>query len=287
MNIKKSFLGIANVIIRDNIYMYSAQASFYIIISSIPFIMLLLSLACLILPVSESDILILAEPVIPDIFLPSLESILNEVFNKVSSSVISLSAISTVWMASRGIQAIERGTRAVYHSPSRPFIIGDILASFIFTFIFILIMIGFLTLFVFGNTIIRFLELKSWIWLSIFSRTAWLKWLLIPFLLILCFTAIYMAFSGRKTRFKNHIHGAIFTTVIWLSFSYLFSYYIMNFANYSYIYGSLAAIVLIMLWVYFFMIIFLLGGEINSYILTENAKRRKRRRELLRKDMVD
>ena len=264
--------------------MYSAQASFYIIISSIPFIMLMLSLAGLFLPVSESDILLFFEPVMPDIILPFFESVLHEIYSKVSAPVISFSAISTIWTASRGVQAIERGTRGVYHSPSRPFILGDVLASFLYTFIFILVIILFLTLFVFGNAIIRFLELKSSVWLFIFSRIAWLKWVFAPLLLIMFFSAIYLAFSGKRSRLKNHVHGAIFTTVIWILFSFFFSYYIENFANYSYIYGSLAAIVLIMFWVYSCMIIFLMGGEINMYIITERAKRRKRRRELLGKE---
>lgn len=284
MRIKNKIFSIASVIVRDNIYMYSAQASFYIIISSIPFTMLLLSLASLILPISDGDILRFLAPFVPDIFLPFVENILHEVSSKVSGSVISLSAISTVWMASRGVQAIERGTRGVYHSPPRKFIIGDILASLIYTFVFILILLSFFTLFIFGNAIINFLELKSDIWLFIFSRSAWLKWVFAIVLITFCFSGIYMAFAGRKLRLRDHFHGAIFTTIIWMIFSYWFSYYIENFANYSYIYGSLAAIVLIMLWVYFCMIIFLMGGEINMYIINKNESRRRRRRELLGKD---
>jgi membrane protein len=281
MNLKTKILNLAGAIARDNVYMYSAQASFYIIISSIPFIMMLLSLAKFILPVSESDIMIIAAPFLPDVVLPSFENIIHEIFYKVSRSVISLSAISSIWTASRGIQAIERGTRNVYHSPSRSMIIWDILASFLYTAVFIFIMILFLTVFVFGNSIVNFLELKSGVWLWIFSRTAWLKWVFTFILLTAIFSLIYMAFSGKKIHPKNHIHGAIFTTAVWMLFSFTFSFYIENFANYSYIYGSLAAIVLMMLWVYCCMIIFLVGGEINMAVITGRIERRRRRRELL------
>ena len=281
MSIKNRLFKLVSAIARDNVYMYSAQASFYIIISSIPFIMMLLSLARFILPVSESDIMIIAAPFLPEVVLPSFEDIIHEIFSKVSGSVISISAISSIWTASRGIQAIERGTRNVYHSPSRSRIVLDILASFLYTFSFIFIMILFLTVFVFGNSIINFLELQSGIWLFIFSRTAWLKWVFTFILLTLFFSLIYMAFSGKKMRLKNHVHGAIFTTSAWMLFSFWFSFYIENFANYSYIYGSLAALVLIMLWVYFCMIIFLIGGEINMAVLTSRAERRKKRTERL------
>lgn len=281
MNFKTKIFNLAGAIARDNVYMYSAQASFYIIISSIPFIMMLLSLAKFILPVSESDIMIIAAPFLPEVVLPSFENIIHEIFYKVSGSVISLSVISSMWTASRGIQAIERGTRNVYHSPRRSMIIWDILASILYTVTFIFIMILFLTVFVFGNSIVNFLELKSGVWLWIFSRTAWFKWIFTFALLTAVFSLIYMAFSGKKTRPKNHIHGAIFTTAVWMLFSFLFSFYIENFANYSYIYGSLAAIVLMMLWVYCCMIIFLVGGEINMAVITSKLERRKRRREIL------
>ena len=284
MSTKKNFFNLVRAIARDNVYMYSAQASFYIIISSIPFIMMLLSLAKFILPVSESDIVIIASSFLPEIVLPSFENIIHEIFYKVSGSVISISAISSIWTASRGIQAIERGTRNVYHSPRRSNVILDILASFIYTFIFIFIMILYLTVFVFGNSIINFLDLQSGIWHTIFSRTAWIKWIFTLTLLILSFSLLYMAFSGKKIHLKNHVHGAIFTTLTWLLFSFIFSFYIENFANYSYIYGSLAAIVLIMLWVYACMIIFLIGGEINMSILVRREKRRQKRREMFQKD---
>ena len=282
MDTKNKFFNLIRAIARDNVYMYSAQASFYIIISSIPFIMMLLSLAKFILPVSESDIVIIASSFLPEVVLPSFENIIHEIFYKVSGSVISISAISSIWTASRGIQAIERGTRNVYHSPRRTTIFLDILASFIYTFAFILIMILYLTVFVFGNSIINFLDLQSGIWHFILSRTAWMKWFFGFILIILSFSFLYMAFSGRKMHLKNHLHGAIFTTLAWMMFSFLFSFYIENFANYSYIYGSLAAIVLIMLWVYSCMIIFLVGGEINMAILTSRERRRKKRQEMFR-----
>lgn len=287
MSTKNNFFNLVRAIARDNVYMYSAQASFYIIISSIPFIMMLLSLAKFILPVSESDIVIIASSFLPEIVLPSFENIIHEIFYKVSGSVISISAISSIWTASRGIQAIERGTRNVYHSPRRSNVILDILASFIYTFIFIFIMILYLTVFVFGNSIINFLDLKSGLWHTILSRTAWIKWIFTLTLLILSFSLLYMAFSGKKIHLKNHVHGAIFTTFTWLLFSFIFSFYIENFANYSYIYGSLAAIVLIMLWVYACMIIFLIGGEINMSILVRREKRRQKLREMFQKGSIN
>lgn len=274
MKLHKKIYSIAQIICRDNIFVYSAQASFYIIISSIPFLMLMLLLAQYILPVSESDVLGMVIPFIPEVIKPSVREIINEIFYKASGSVISITAISSIWSASRGIAAIERGTRSVYHSPTRSFFLLDIFASFFYTFAFIIVMILFLALFVFGNSIISFLELKSGVLCWILSKASWSKWLLTFAVLTVFFALIYMAFSGRKIQLKRHFPGAVFTTVGWIIFSVLFSFYIENFANYSYLYGSLAAIVLMMLWVYSCMIIFLIGGEINVTVLVCKLKKR-------------
>ena len=59
--------------------------------------------------------------------------------------------------------------------------------------------------------------------------------------------------------------GAIFTTVGWILFTKLYSYYISHFANYSIFYGSLANIVILMVWVYFLSYVFVIGMAMNYH----------------------
>lgn len=278
MKLHNKLFKILKIISDDNIFVYSAQASFYIIISSIPFIMVLLSLAQYILPVSEADVLAMTTPLVPDVIKPSIQAVIHELFYKASGSVISITAVSSFWTASRGIAAIERGTRNVYHTPVRSAFILNALASIFYTIAFIFIMLLFLATSVFGTSILNFLELKSGFLCWILGKTSWIKWLFTFAVLTVFFALIYMAFSGRKMHLKRHLPGAVFTTVVWILFSLLFSFYIENFANYSYIYGSLAAIVLMMLWVYSCMIIFLIGGEINVTVLICKLKERNMRK---------
>lgn len=265
---------IINNISADNVFVYAAQASFYIITSSIPFIMLLLSLAQYFLPINRQDFTSLVVPLVPEVIKPSVEVIISEIFYKASGSVISITAITSIWSASRGIAAIERGIRNVYHTPTRHIFLLDIAASFIYTIIFLLVIIFFLLTVVFGTSIMQLLQVKSELLYWIFEKTSRIKWTLIIFLLTFFFSLIYAAFSGKKIHFKEHLPGAIFTTVIWIIFSVLYSFYIENFANYSYLYGSLTAIVLLMLWIYSCMVIFLLGGELNVLLLVYKPKKR-------------
>lgn len=272
MKLYRKIKDLVKLINEDNIFVYSAQASFYIIISSIPFAILLLSLSQYILTLDEQGFSELIITFIPDVIKPPIKSILSELFHKHSSSVISITAISSLWSASRGVAAIERGIQNVYHTPARSNFLLNIISSIFYTITFITAVIFFIGISIFLASIARFFETES-MFLNLLLKNARLIWrIFIFFILTVFFSLIYMLFSKRKIPFKSHLPGALFSTFIWMIFSVLFSFYIENFANYSYIYGSLTAIVLLMLWIYFCMIIFLLGGKLNMLILIKTAK---------------
>ena len=63
--------------------------------------------------------------------------------------------------------------------------------------------------------------------------------------------------------------GAMISATGWVSFSILFSFFIDNFSNYSKLYGSLAAVMVLLLWMYVCMYIMFIGAEIN-FILSQN-----------------
>jgi membrane protein len=72
-----------------------------------------------------------------------------------------------------------------------------------------------------------------------------------------------MNVPNRKSKIRYEIPGAVFSTIVWLVYSWAFSFYISNFANYSATYGSLATIVIFILWLYWTMNIVFVGAEIN------------------------
>ena len=80
---------------------------------------------------------------------------------------------------------------------------------------------------------------------------------------------IYKFANIRLTTLAKSIPGAMFSALGWLVFSYVFSLYIDNFANMTYMYGSLTAFIILMLWVYFCIYIFFIGAEINKKIYPE------------------
>ncbi len=275
MRLYKTFLKISETVNRDRIFMYAAQASFFIIISAIPFLMLLLSMLRYILPVSETAAAEFVGDFFPHTTQSLISAVLHEIFHKDSLSVISFSAVSALWSASRGIAATERGIRSIYRTPERRFFVFNIAAGILYTIIFILIIALFLLIFVFGNFLFEHIFVYLSIPIRMFTLSPFLKALIAILVFTLFFAPVYAIFSGRKIKFSSQLPGALFTSAAWLAFSHLYSFYIDNFANHSYIYGSLTAIVFLMLWIYSCMLIFLSGAEINVFLLKYRRKKHR------------
>ena len=253
---------IASEIKSHQITVYAAQASFYLIISVFPFIMLLLSLVGYFVVIPKQTIVELLKGIFPDAVSPVISVITDELFGK-SIQVVSVSAIMALWSASRGFAALERGIRHVYNTPRRKIFAADYASSVMYTLIFIVVIVLTLILQVFGNVLIGMVERYI-----VFNQTeiVFIKGVLFFVLMCLVFQFMYYIFDRRRKKLKKHLPGAVFSTAGWMIFSNLFSIYIDNFADYSYIYGSLAAVVLLMLWLYFCVMILLLGAELNNYM---------------------
>jgi len=87
------------------------------------------------------------------------------------------------------------------------------------------------------------------------------------FFSIFLFGLIYWFFPNRKVKFKGAYFGAVFTGLFWELAKMLFSLYITRVVDYSKIFGSLSAIVLLFLWIYYSAYIFLFGAEL-SYVFS-------------------
>ena len=82
-------------------------------------------------------------------------------------------------------------------------------------------------------------------------------------ILFVFFLAIYAVLPFRRLSVKSQIPGAAFASVGWALFSTAFSIYFRYFKNFTVTYGSLAAVILMMLWLYFCICILFMGAEIN------------------------
>ncbi len=250
---------------KDKVNMYSAQSSFFIIVSFFPFIMLLL---CILnyTNITESYLLTLVYELLPVKTQPLIISIINEIYHSSSFTLLSVTAVSAIWAAGKGFVSIIQGLNDVYDTggESRNYFILRFHAM-LYTIALIVIIIFSLVLMVFGN---RLLDLINTHWPFVGSAIQFaLKFRFLIFIGVLTLFSLilYIVVPNRKSKIKYELPGAAFTALGWSIFSYVFSIYVDMSTGFAITYGSLATLVFIMLWLYACMNVLFIGAEINAH----------------------
>ena len=270
----KKVLAFMDKIAEDHISAYAAQSAFFLVLSLIPIILLLLTLIQY-TPVTKADVMTVAYEFFPTTIRTTMVSIINEVYNQ-SRAVIPLTAIIAVWSAGRGTLAMTNGLNCIYdQNETRSYLFLRARAA-IYTVLLIIVMALSLVLLGFGNTI------SLWInqYIPMFDYAAnfiiEIRTIAVICVLIVFSTSIYRFLPNKskeqQRKIKSQLPGAVFTAFGWTLASFVISIYMDIFKGFSNMYGSLTTIVLIMLWLYFCMYILLIGGEINVLLAKQLDK---------------
>lgn len=250
---------------QDHVSAFAAQAAFFILMSFVPFLMLLLPLVTYV-SITKDMVVEMILQVVPDAgdFRSFLLSIIQEVYDK-STAVVPISAIFTLWSAGKGLQGLTNGVNAIYHvKETRNYVVTRI-RSALYTLVFILAVIGSLILLVFGNSIQKLLTRYIPALARVTAYIIGMRTAVSLVVLALIFLMVYKFLPNRKTSFRSQVPGAVISAVAWSLFSLGFSVYLDYYDGFSNMYGSLTTIILILLWLYFCMYIVLIGAEINAY----------------------
>jgi len=246
---------------------YSAQASFFLLMSLVPIVVLLVFVLRL-TPLTEDMLLETFSKFIMEESMQQVRSILDE-FYRGSTAVASFSAISLIWLSGRGILGLSSGLNSIYHlREDRNYLLLRLRSS-LYAFVLIFAFIVSLFILVFSLrlndralVIFPFLKISD-------KAPILLVALLGLVILTLIFTLLYVLLPNRKKKYTSQIYGAMFTTASWCVFTFFFILYLRYSQNLSLIYGSLLTIVMAMFWLYICIYLFFFGAEINAYI--ENA----------------
>ena len=91
-----------------------------------------------------------------------------------------------------------------------------------------------------------------------------IKWPISLLIIYLNIKLIYTIAPSKNVRSEETTYGAVITTLGWILATLIFKFYLNHFARYDIIYGNLAAIIIMMVWMYFLSYIFVLGMAINA-----------------------
>ncbi len=251
-----------------NIPVYASHASFFIVLAVFPSLVLLLSLLRY-TGLQVGYLTTFLEGVIPKALLPSAEKLIVNTYRSTTGTLVSISAITALWSASRGFFGLCTGLNSVYGVTEDRGYFKTRLMCVVYTFAFLLVLLLTLILQVFGASFLRWLPLEETP-LQLVERVLDLRFFVLLFVQTVLFTAIFMVLPNRKNKLLDSVPGALLASIGWLVFSDLYSVYVEHFSSMSVIYGSVYAVALSMLWLYCCVSIIFYGGAMNRYLMDEN-----------------
>ena len=245
----------------DNVSEFSAQCSYYMILAFVPFLILLITLVQY-TGIEPETIYGIISDIVPSTMNEVVVGIVQEAYSK-SFGTISISIIFTLWSAGKGFYALKKGLNNIFEVKEENFIIQRI-KSVINTVMF-LVITGFILIFsVFGGSIIDVLEEKLLINNAVISKI--ISQVILLVVIFMLYIGIYKFMPKHKVSFKSQIPGALIGALGLFIVSFIFSNYLNIFRGFSVMYGSLTALMLIIMWVYTCIYTVFLGAEINKLI---------------------
>jgi membrane protein len=192
---------------------------------------------------------------------------------------VSVGVLLSLWASSRGVDAVGRGLARAYESRYvRPLWVDKAISVGLALVFTLLAALGLVVVF-YGGAITEFAAGRLAHGGSILLRLwSWLQRPLAVFFVLIAFDLLYNFSTGglRRRGLRWFTPGAIVGVAIWLGASYAFQLYLSQVAFYTRVYGSLGAVIILLLWFYLTGAAILIGGEVNAAILRAEKARQKK-----------
>lgn len=270
---KEVMMRVKEQVSTDNINIVAAGVAFYFFLALFPTLAAIISIYGLVTePVEVERHLQQLTSVLPRDTHEMLTERLHNLVDKSSTTLgwgVVLSILLSLWSANSGTKSLFEGINIAYdEEETRSFLK---LNGFTLLFTLAGIVVGSLSmaLVLAFPAIIESLGLPGW--LETVLQLS--RWLILAAVIMFGLAVIYKVAPNRDNpKFKWVSWGAAIATLLWVMGSLLFSWYANNFGNYNETYGSVAAVIILMLWFNLTGYIILLGAEINSELEHQTEK---------------
>lgn len=249
----------------DHVQIVSAGVGFYFFLSIFPTIVAAISIYSLVLdPDQIQEQVSRLNLIMPDQAFGMITDFLRPILEQSRKEIgwgLLISIMVSIWSANKGTSALFQGINIAYDETDTRGIIKKNLLTLLFTLTGLVVGLLSLLIVIFFPLLIEDFGLPA----QIEDMLTWLRWIILGFILIFTLSVVYkIAPNRRSPRFRWVSWGALIGTALWLAGSMLFSWYVSNFGSYADLYGSFAAVAILLLWLFLTAFIILVGAEINS-----------------------
>ena len=250
----------------DQVFERSAGLTYRILLAFFPFLIFLMSL----LGFTDLDTSAILAPiyyVLPGDVAALVSDFFEQLEQTRSRGLLSASLFFSVYNSANGFRAIIRSANSAFDTRDRRGIVKQVTLSLAMTLLFAVAVLVMLTLLVLGRHIWDIFIHDDFEVLFMPLSTA-------GALVVMAFITmlIYKLANAKKLRLWQVLPGAVFTVIAWAIASGIFGFAITNFTQYPAIYGSIAGVFILILWLNLISLILLIGNEINALLVTEGIK---------------
>lgn len=268
MNWKKFLHRLWTRINEHDIFGGAAQLSYYFLLALFPLLLVLVTLLGYFAE-AGSELRFKLISYLGTVMPPSATTLVHTTLDEISQArgggKVSLGLLAALWAASNGMGAISDTLNAAYGvKEARPWWKVRLVSILLTIALSVLIILA-LVIVLYGGHIGEQVAVHFGFGAGFTIVWKILQWPIALFFLIVTFNLIYyFGPAGRPRKRKWYTFGTSVAVILWLMVSFGFRLYLHFFDSYSVTYGSLGALIVLMLWFYFTGLAILLGGEINS-----------------------
>jgi membrane protein len=255
----------------------SAQVAFYFSFAFFPLLLFLVSLFGLVLDSTDElrrQLYNYLAQIMPGSAYQLVQTTMDEIIDKSSGGKLTLGLLVTLWSASAGIDSLRIALNRVYEVRETRSWWMTKLQSLVMTFLFILLLAIGLAAVTAGWTLVKvalagmgFGVTSPWI-------VSTIQWATIVLVMVFSTAVVYSWLPCfKKFHWVWISPGSITAILVWILFGSVFRLYLLYFNSYNKAYGSLGAVIILMLWMYITGLALLVGGAINS-VLTDMSEKR-------------
>ena len=255
---------------RHDVGRNGAALAYYLLFTLFPLLIFISSLLGLL----ELDVASISQTlgsILPRDIVELLEMYLDYVSQTSSGSMLWFSLIFSIYFPMLAAKCLMDSVQRAYHlrRPTHP--VAYAFRQLAFTVVLLVVIALSLTLSTVGQRVLGFfaelLPVSQWL------LTLWhyLRFLLLAVIMFAALGALYAMSQDRRQPVTAIVPGAVMALVGWMAVSIGFSFYVENFASYTIIYGTLGAVVVLMIWLYLTATILIMGAELNAALRTARS----------------
>ncbi|MBA1272427.1 YihY/virulence factor BrkB family protein [Stutzerimonas azotifigens] len=250
----------------DDMSTHACALAYRALFSLFPFLLFLIAmLGFLHLPEFFTWLREQAALVLPDEPLEQVNGVIDQLQNQ-EAGLLSFSILLAIAAAARGVRSLMNAMNVAYDvEEGRP---GWklYLLSVVYTFALAFILLGAAGLMIIGPQVMEWLASQVGLQEIVVVLWTWLRWPVVVILLMLVVAALYYVTPDVEQDFRFITPGSVLAVIVWIAASVGFGIYVQNFADFNATYGSIGAIIILLMYFYISAAVLLFGAELNAVI---------------------